>query len=114
MDSCPGRRSVSVSSVEVICPDCGAHLEMFSDEVKARCRCGKTILREALPSCAMWCPAAKRCLGEVIDLRQVLERVESARRESECDDYVKEIATKIRHARGREGGSGGEEAGHDG
>jgi hypothetical protein len=40
-------------------------VELFSDEMHARCRkCGALIERETVPSCIQWCKAAKQCLGE--------------------------------------------------
>lgn len=40
-------------------------MEMFSDEMHARCRkCGVRVERESAPSCIQWCKAARQCLGE--------------------------------------------------
>jgi DNA-directed RNA polymerase subunit RPC12/RpoP len=34
------------------CPNCGAEVEIFSNEVKVKCyQCGKMVYRERLPSC---------------------------------------------------------------
>ena len=64
--SCPGKRAnASTDTIEVACPSCERPMEIFGDEQKVHCRCGQWIFREALPSCAMWCPEAQRCLGEV-------------------------------------------------
>ena len=103
---CPGRRVRTVESVEVLCPACGRGVELFTDEIKARCRCGEVILREALPSCAMWCPAAERCLGKVIDLRLVQQRVDAQRRNRECDEYVRKIGRRIEESRRRSSANG--------
>jgi Fe-S-cluster-containing dehydrogenase component len=110
--SCPGRRSRNLDSQIVRCGECGSPVEIFSDEQKARCRCGKVILRDALPTCISWCPAAERCLGEVADLREVRRRIQSLRRESDAAGYVRKVARKIAESR-REPGSphGAEEGG---
>ncbi len=44
---------------------CGAEVEMFSDELRIKCRkCGEYVYKEKTPSCIEWCPAARQCLGE--------------------------------------------------
>jgi ribosomal protein S27AE len=62
---CPGQdgRSLKVSLHK--CPDCGDEVEMFSDEVRAKCRkCGTVVYKESVPSCIEWCAKARECLGE--------------------------------------------------
>lgn len=40
-------------------------MEMFSDEVRVRCRgCGSWVEKEAVPSCIEWCVQARACIGE--------------------------------------------------
>jgi DNA-directed RNA polymerase subunit RPC12/RpoP len=47
------------------CPNCGAQVEIFSDELKVKChRCGSKVYREETPSCIEWCATARECLGE--------------------------------------------------
>ena len=47
------------------CPECGEEVEIWSDELKAKCtQCGATVFREAIPSCIDWCASARQCLGE--------------------------------------------------
>jgi len=47
------------------CPSCGNEVEMFSDELRIRCRkCKQFVYKENTPSCIDWCPSAKQCLGE--------------------------------------------------
>ena len=70
-------------------------VEIFTDEQKTRCRCGAVILREALPSCLSWCPAADRCFGAVIDLREARERIEEMKRKAECNDYLQNVKRLI-------------------
>jgi ribosomal protein S27AE len=62
---CPGQdgRELQVSLHK--CPNCGAEVEMFSDEIRAKCHaCGKYVSREQVPSCVQWCAKARECLGE--------------------------------------------------
>ncbi len=62
---CPGQdiRNLRVSVHK--CPSCGAEVEIFSDEMRAKCsKCGKYVYREKVPSCVEWCASARECLGE--------------------------------------------------
>lgn len=71
-DRCPGRDNLQrLDSVTVPCPDCGRFVEIFSDEPRARCRCGGLVLRETVPKCAAWCASAATCLGQAVDVREL-------------------------------------------
>ena len=62
---CPGQdmRNLRVSLHK--CPECGHEVEIFSDELKAKCsRCGTMVYKEKVPSCIDWCASARQCLGE--------------------------------------------------
>jgi NADH pyrophosphatase NudC (nudix superfamily) len=62
---CPGQdfRNLRVSLHK--CPGCGAEVEIFSDEIRARCqKCGEMVYKEKVPSCIDWCASARQCLGE--------------------------------------------------
>ena len=62
---CPGQdmRNLRVSVHK--CPNCGAEVEIFSDELKVKCqKCGEKVYREQVPSCIDWCAKARQCLGE--------------------------------------------------
>jgi hypothetical protein len=62
---CPGQDRRDITASLHPCPDCGYMVELFSDEMHARCRrCGARVERESVPSCIQWCKAAKQCLGE--------------------------------------------------
>jgi ribosomal protein S27AE len=66
---CPGQdlRNLRVSVHR--CPNCGADVEMFSDELRVKCqKCGVKVYREQAPSCIDWCSHAR-------DLRAAFERV---------------------------------------
>ena len=62
---CPGQDMRKLRVKLFKCPDCGAEVEIFSDETREKCqKCGKMVLREQMPSCISWCPSARQCLGE--------------------------------------------------
>ncbi|PIV55608.1 phosphohydrolase [Candidatus Desantisbacteria bacterium CG_4_10_14_0_8_um_filter_48_22] len=64
MGKCPGQDTRNLKAALYKCPNCGYDAEIFSDELKVRCRkCGKYVYREKAPSCIDWCPAAKECIG---------------------------------------------------
>lgn len=108
--SCPGRDSRKLDSQIVRCPECGGHVEIFSDEQKVRCHCGNLILREALPACIQWCPAAERCLGEVIDIRAVRKRLAALQEKAGGSDYVRKMQRRIEEARGEGENDAGSDA----
>ena len=93
MSRCPGQiPRGDLSSTEIECPSCGRVVEMFSDEGRARCKCGHEIRREALPSCADWCPAAGQCFGLQLDAKVLAERMSKIR----DDPVAKECVQRIR------------------
>ena len=48
------------------CKDCGACIEIFSDEKKAKCtKCGSIIIKSKLKACVEWCSGAKECVGKL-------------------------------------------------
>jgi DNA-directed RNA polymerase subunit RPC12/RpoP len=62
---CPGQDTRNLRVELYKCPNCGAEVEIFSNEVKVKCyQCGKMVYRERLPSCIDWCTAAPQCLGQ--------------------------------------------------
>lgn len=62
---CPGQDGRNLRVALYKCPNCGADVEVFSDEIKVRCRkCGQNVYREKIPSCLEWCASARQCLGE--------------------------------------------------
>ena len=103
MNKCPGQMtSRALDSVVVPCPECGRLMEFFTDEVKRTCRCGKVLLREALPTCAAWCPAAAQCLGEAVDLRELERRMAAVKDDPRAVECLADIRRRL------------EEKGHDG
>ena len=62
---CPGQDMRNLRVALYKCPNCGAEVEIFSDELKVRChKCGKNVYKEKIPSCIDWCASARQCLGE--------------------------------------------------
>ena len=61
---CPGQDSRNLQAAMYMCPNCGTDVEMFSDELRARChKCGDFVYKEKTPSCIDWCAYAKECIG---------------------------------------------------
>ena len=96
---CPGRNAnVLVKTTLVPCPDCGRIVEIFGDEEKVICRCGRHVFRAALPSCAQWCPAAEQCFGTIGGpARQSKERRDGPGRE-EQERRMKALQARIAEA----------------
>jgi len=62
---CPGQDMRNLRVELYKCPSCGAEVEVFSDELKAKCyNCGNMVYKEKMPSCIDWCASARQCLGE--------------------------------------------------
>ena len=63
--NCPGQDMRNLRVALYKCQNCGAEVEMFSDELKIKCpKCGQKVYKEKMPSCIDWCASAKQCLGE--------------------------------------------------
>ena len=63
---CPGARLLRHPTPESFpCPNCGAEVEIWTDEFKRACpKCRKMVLRPGGMSCLDWCRQAKECIGE--------------------------------------------------
>ena len=62
---CPGQDTRKLRVELHKCPNCGAEVEIFSDETRIKCqKCGTMVFREKMPSCIEWCSSARQCLGE--------------------------------------------------
>ena len=65
ISKCPGQDDRNIKAEEIRCPACGCNIEIFSDEVKARCpKCKIFAYRKRMPSCIDWCSFARECIGE--------------------------------------------------
>ena len=65
-NECPGSKDIREPKPEdITCRNCGAGIEIWSDESEARCgQCGKLSARLIGPTCLDWCAFAKECVGE--------------------------------------------------
>jgi DNA-directed RNA polymerase subunit RPC12/RpoP len=62
---CPGQDMRKLRVELFKCSNCGAEVEIFSDETRVKCqKCGTMVFREQMPSCISWCASARQCLGE--------------------------------------------------
>lgn len=63
--SCPGSRTIREPRPEFMkCSNCGAEVEIWTDELKATCpNCRTKVYRAQQVSCIDWCPHAKECVG---------------------------------------------------
>ena len=62
---CPGQDMRNLRVALYKCQNCGAEVEIFSDELKIKChKCGQYVYKEKMPSCIEWCALARQCLGE--------------------------------------------------
>jgi DNA-directed RNA polymerase subunit RPC12/RpoP len=65
VNKCPGQDSRNLKAGLYKCPNCGAEVEIFSDETRLKCpKCKTYVYREKMPSCIEWCAKARECLGE--------------------------------------------------
>lgn len=64
-DKCPGAANMRTPTLKIKdCPECGEEVEIFSTDVKVKCRnCGFNIYNN-IESCIQWCLYAKECVGE--------------------------------------------------
>jgi len=64
LNKCPGQDDRNLKTEIITCPDCGYQLEIFSDEIRIRCRqCGNSVSNKRPPSCLDWCKSARECIG---------------------------------------------------
>ncbi len=62
---CPGAINLrDARPADVVCPSCGAEVEIWSDEPLARCPgCGRQVAQSRDASCIDWCASARQCVG---------------------------------------------------
>lgn len=70
---CPGTRDVVRPEIILrTCPACGEEVEFFSYETEAVCpSCGRTLHREATPSCVSWCEYASKCIDDLVERKLI-------------------------------------------
>lgn len=64
---CPGANNIRGAPTlkEKTCPNCGAVIEMFSNEPAVQCKCGFTAYND-IQSCITWCAFARECVGDEV------------------------------------------------
>ena len=63
--SCPGARALKDARPEnVVCQHCRTEVEVWSDEVRARCpKCHAWVYLDQGVTCLDWCAQGERCVG---------------------------------------------------
>lgn len=63
---CPGAKLVRQPQPELFdCPNCGAEVEIWTDEIRRKCpRCKTVVMRYQDQSCLEWCKLAETCVGQ--------------------------------------------------
>jgi hypothetical protein len=62
---CPGAGKIRTPEIvgSKKCPRCAGSIEVYSDEVEARCpSCGQVVYND-IQSCIQWCRYAEECVG---------------------------------------------------
>jgi len=63
-DHCPGAANLKTPTLAIKkCPQCGEEVELFSNDISVKCRCGFVVYNE-IESCIQWCKHAKECVGD--------------------------------------------------
>ncbi len=63
---CPGSKFIRQPKPEQFtCSSCGEEVEIWSDEISAKCSsCKTTVVRDGTMSCIEWCAMARDCVGD--------------------------------------------------
>ena len=94
---CPGNiRTLSPKPLERTCLQCGRTVEIWSDEEKAACKCGTLIFRNRQLTCVEWCPAAEKCVGDLVDVKKIKAEARERVGKEENPDFVKHLMDLIR------------------
>lgn len=103
MKRCPGSMTFTQPKPEMVaCPDCGAEVEIWSDEATGTCpQCTRTVIRNETQSCVDYCKYARECLGD--DKFKQYGEMKAAMRKpallSAMADYFGDDRKRIEHAR---------------
>ena len=86
---CPGSlRTTNPTPNDIKCPKCQKEVEIWSDEMRVKCHnCGNTVTQKTLPSCVAWCPAAKMCMGDLINVDEIKEKAMATISEKEAAEH---------------------------
>jgi uncharacterized paraquat-inducible protein A len=76
---CPGSIGIREPKPEYeLCQRCGYEVEIWTDELKARCpRCRTLLLKGREASCIDWCQYARECIGEEAYARLMADKPEA-------------------------------------
>lgn len=100
---CPGAdRFIQPKPESFKCPDCGAEVEIWTDELKRICpKCGAVVVREGKQSCLDWCRYGKECVGEEIYQRFMRNKFTTLRKKiiNELEEYLGSDIKRISHAK---------------
>jgi len=66
-DFCPGSSFIRTPTLTIKeCPECGAEIEIFSNDKSINCEeCGFTVFNDQ-QSCIDWCKYARDCFGDEV------------------------------------------------
>ena len=93
---CPGSLRTTVPTpTERKCHKCGLIVEIWSDEEKADCKCGTTIFKDKLPTCAVWCSYAEKCLGDVVDVEKIKKEAKEKAASEGNPEFFKDVSNLI-------------------
>ncbi len=93
-NKCPGSLGGTPTLKIKKCPECGAEVELFSNDVQVRCdRCGFTVYND-LESCLQWCKYAKECVGEELYKKLKKKRIVFLGVENACRSVMAEALAK--------------------
>jgi len=102
INKCPGQDKKDIKAEIIGCPKCGYEVELFSDEIKARCpKCQAAIYRETLPTCIDWCKYAKDCVGNDVYRNYIKNKsiVIKDKLIKELEAYFDKDELRIKHAK---------------
>jgi hypothetical protein len=90
---CPGAEGIRASFPEEIPCACGAKVEMWPDEMEARCAgCGHSVSRDVPPACIEWCAAARECVGDDLYRRYMRGRAKAPASRSRKGEQQKDTS----------------------
>ena len=62
--NCPGAGNIRIPELQIKnCPECGAEIEIFSNELQSQCESCGFIAYKDLSNCVRWCKHAEECIG---------------------------------------------------
>jgi len=100
---CPGSKLLRQPKPEMFdCPNCGAEVEIWTDELKGVCpRCKTVVMRYQDQSCLEWCKLAKNCVGETAYNNFMQNRTETIKGKllHDIETFFGDNRKRIEHAK---------------